>query len=64
MLNLYIFRVSKIFYLEKFLYLFNALGGKVDYLVLFIDNEIPCFLSLHAHDGVHLGQFFHVLATP
>ena len=63
MLDLDIFGICKVFDLEELLHLPHALGGEIDHLVLFIDDEIPGLLSLHTHDGVHFGELLHVLAA-
>ena len=62
-LDFQIFRVGKILDLEETLHLGNALRGQVHHLVLLVHDKVPGFFPLHAHDGVHLGQFFHVLTA-
>ena len=46
--------------LFNFLY---TIFGKVDILLLFINNEISCFFNVLTHDGIHLGEFSACLTT-
>ena len=62
-LDLQILRIRQIFNLEKALYFRHTLCSQIHDFILFIDNEIACFLALHAHDGIHLRQLFHILAA-
>ena len=57
-LNLQILRVGKVFDMEEFLHLRNALLGKVHILILLIDNKIARFLRILTHDNIHLREFF------
>ena len=61
-LDLQVLRVRKVLYVEEILHLLHAGLGEVDDFVLLIDDEVPCLLLHHAHDGVHLGQLLHVRA--
>ena len=63
MLDLQIFRICEVLDLEKALYLRNALRREVYDLVLLIDDKVSRLLALNSHDGVHLGQLFHILAA-
>ena len=63
MLDLKVLRISKVLYTEESLNLGNTLRCKVYDLIFFIDNEITSLFSLNAHDGIHLGQVFHILTT-
>ena len=62
-LDLQILRIRQIFNLEEALHPGHTLCGQVHYLILFIDNKVTRLLTFHTHDGIHLGQLFHVLAT-
>ena len=62
-LDLQVFRIRIVFDVEEFLYLGDTFLGQIDDLVLLIDDEIAGLLTLHSHDGIHLGQFFHILTT-
>ena len=55
-LYLKVFGIRQVFQMEELLHLLHALLRKVYYLILFIDDKIPCLLYLHTHDGVHLGE--------
>ena len=63
MLDLQVLRISQILDLEETLYLGNTLGCQINYFILLIYDEIACLLTLYTHDGIHLGQFFHILTT-
>ena len=49
--------------MEKLLDLRHAVSGQIDNFVLLIDDKIARLLPLNPHDGIHLGQVFHVLAA-
>ena len=61
-LDLNVFRIRKVFNLEELLHLVNALCGKIDYLVLLIDDKISGLFPLNPHNGIHLRKIRHVLA--
>ena len=61
-LDLQIFRIRVILDMEELFHLFHARLGKIDHLILLVDNKVPCLFLHHSHDGIHLGQFLHVLA--
>ena len=63
MLDFRVFRISQVLDLEETLYLGNTLGCQVHDLVLFIDNKVARLFSFNAHDGIHLGQVFHIFTT-
>ena len=56
-LDLQIFRIRKIFYMEELLYLLDTVFCQVDAFFLFIDDKISGFLDLLAHDSIHLAEF-------
>ena len=62
-LNLQILRIRQIFNLEESLHPGHTLCGQVHYLILLIDDKVTRLLTFHTHDGIHLGQLFHVLAA-
>ena len=62
MLYLQILRVGIILDVKELLHLLYARLREIDDLVLFVDDEVPCLLLHHAHDGIHLGQLLHVLS--
>ena len=62
MLDFQIFRIRKVLDLEKPFHLGNTLLRKVNHLILFIYNKVAAFLLLHTHDGIQLGQVFHIRA--
>ena len=61
-LDLQVLRIGQVLNLEELLHLGHTALGQVDHLILFIDDEVPGLLLLHAHDGVQLGKVLHVLA--
>ena len=61
-LDLQILRIRIVLNVEEFLHLLHALCGKVDHLILLVNDEVPRLLLLHAHNGVQLGQILHILA--
>ena len=63
MLDFQIFRIRQVLDLEEALHLGNALCSQVHHLVLLVHDEVSGLLPLHAHDGIHLGKLFHVLAA-
>ena len=54
MLDFKVFRVCKVFYMEKLLYFMNTFLCKVYNLVLFIYDEISCFILNNTHERIHL----------
>ena len=62
MLYLQILRVGIILDVKELLHLLYARLREIDDLVLFVDDEVPCLLLHHAHDGIQLGQLLHVLS--
>ncbi len=63
MLNLQILRIRQVINLEETLHLGHTLCSQVYHLILFIDDKITGLLAFHTHDGIHLGQLFHIFAT-
>ena len=53
-LDLKVFRISKVLDIKEFLNLLDTLFGKVDNLVFFIYNEITGLDNFFTHDGSHL----------
>ncbi len=62
-LDLQILGIGKIFNLKETLYFGNARLRQIHHFILFVYDKISRFFSFHAHDGVHLGQLFHILAA-
>ena len=54
MLDLDILRVSQVFNMEKLLDFSYTALGKIEILVLLVDNKVTRLFSLNTHDGVHL----------
>ena len=37
--------------------------GQVDDLILFVNDEVPVFLCTTIYNGIHLGQFLHIITA-
>ena len=61
-LDLQVLGIRQVLDSEIPLHLCRALQSQGHDLVLFVDDEVPGLLPLNAHDGVHLGEVFHILA--
>ena len=62
-LDFQILGIGIVLNMEEILHLFHTCRSQVDNLVLFIDNKISRLLLNHTHNGIHFGQFLHVLTT-
>ena len=62
-LDFNIFRICQILNLEELLDLLHTLCGKIYDLVLLIHDEVSGLFPFHTHDGIHLGQVFHIFTT-
>ena len=61
-LDLDVLGIRKVLDLEELLDLGHTLCGKSNEFVLLVNDKITRLFSLDTHDGIHLGQIFHVLA--
>ena len=62
-LDLQILRICQVLDIKKFLNLLDTLLGKVDDLVLLIDNEVSGLDNFLTHDSCHLGHLMAGLTT-
>ena len=62
-LDLQVLRICQVLDIEEFLNLLDTLLGKVDDLVLLIDNEITGLDNFFSHDSCHLGHFMAGFTT-
>ena len=62
-LYLNILRIGKVVDLKEFFYLGYTLSRKCYELILFVNDKITRLFSFDTHDGIHLGQVFHVLTA-
>ena len=63
MLDFQILRVSIVVNMEELFYLLDTRFRQVNNLVLFVDNKVTVLFLYHAHDGIHLCQLLHIIAT-
>ena len=62
-LNLKVLRICQIINMEELLHLVHTLLGKVDNLVLLVDDKVSGLLLFHTHDGIHLGVLRNILTS-
>ena len=62
-LDLQVLRICQVLDIKEFLNLLDTLLGKVDDLVLLIDNEVSSLDNFLTHDGCHLSHLMAGLTT-
>ena len=62
-LDLKVISICKVFNMEKLLNLVHTLLGKIDNLVLFINDKVSGLFLLNSHDGIHLGILRYIFTS-